>query len=132
MDTDSKHSPHPVPLRADHPLPPQPGGGGAGARGTFNLVCFIRVHLWLFHSGDGETQPAHQLSRRFLAVSKNVAMVSASAFFSTRRNFCKSAMKASSDFARFLRLARAMSRHISGEPDAMRVVSRKPFAHSAA
>ena len=39
-------------------------------------------------------------------------------------------MKSSSDFARFLRLARAMSRHISGEPDAMRVVSRKPLAQS--
>src|SRR5882724_3887960 len=41
-------------------------------------------------------------------------------------------MKASKDFAKFFRFEIAMSRHISGEPDAMRVVSRKPVAQSAA
>src|SRR5438445_259255 len=39
-------------------------------------------------------------------------------------------MNASKDFAKFFRFESAMSRHISGEPDAMRVVSRKPLAQS--
>jgi hypothetical protein len=93
---------------------------------------FIRVHPWLIHSGDADAQPAHQSSRRCLAVSKNFVMALASPSFTKHSNFRKSAMKAFSDFARFLRLASAMSRHISGEPDAMRVASRNPFAQSAA
>jgi hypothetical protein len=52
-------------------------------------------------------------------------------FLSALWNFCSSAINASTDCERFLRLASAMSRHISGEPDAMRVVSRKPVAHKA-
>ena len=38
----------------------------------------------LVYSGDGEAQPAHQLSRRCLAVSKNFAMAFASPFFTRR------------------------------------------------
>ena len=60
---------------------------------------------------------------------KNFSTAFASPLFSALWNFCNSPMNASTDRARFLRLASAMSRHISGEPDAMRVVSRKPLAH---
>src|ERR1039458_9723765 len=77
-----------------------------------------------------EVESARQLSRLAFAVSKNLEIDFASDFFKTRWNFFKSETKASTDREMFFRLASAMSRHISGEPDAMRVVSRKPVAHS--
>ena len=79
-----------------------------------------------------EVESARQLSRLAFAVSKNLEIDFASDFFKTRWNFFNSETKASTDRERFFRLASAMSRHISGEPDAMRVVSRKPVAHNAA
>src|SRR5258708_40157898 len=92
---------------------------------VFNL-CFI---CGLIYSEENAVELLHHLSRRDFAVSKKFEIALASALFKLRWNFCNSEMKASNDLERFFRLASAMSRHISGEPDAMRVVSRKPLAH---
>src|ERR1039458_5106787 len=86
--------------------------------------------LGAFHSDEFEARQTHQLSRRCLAVVKYFSTALASLHLSADWNFFKSETKASNDREICLRLASAMSRHISGEPDAMRVVSRKPVAHS--
>ena len=86
----------------------------------------------LIHSDEVEAPFTHQLSRRCLAVANIFSTALASSLFSAAWNFFSSATNASTEHERFLRLASAMSRHISGEPDAMRVVSRKPVAHSCA
>src|SRR6185369_4642497 len=88
--------------------------------GFFNL-CFICVHLWLIYSDEVVVAFAHQLSRRDLAVEKKVSTTFASLRLSADWNFFSSPIKASTERERFLRLASEMSRHISGEPEAMRV-----------
>src|ERR1039458_615957 len=86
----------------------------------------------MIHSDEVEVPFAHQLSRRCLAVAKIFSTALASPLLSALWNFFSSATNASTEREIFFRLASAMSRHISGEPDAMRVVSRKPVAHNAA
>src|ERR1700733_1048060 len=85
-----------------------------------------------FHSDERVVALAHQWSRRCRAVVKYFSTARASLLLSALWNRFSSATNASSERERFLRFASAMSRHISGEPEAMRVVSRKPVAHKAA
>src|SRR6266567_6433853 len=90
------------------------------------------AHCLSHHSGDGEAVCPLHPSRRCLACSKNSSMALASAFSSANWNSCKSSTNTPRTRARFLRFASAISRHISGELEAMRVVSRNPLAHSIA
>src|SRR5580698_3983581 len=94
------------------------------------LLWSLDVGAWCFHSGEVDAPHAHQLSRCSLAVAKNFSTAFVSFCLSAVWKRFNSAVNASRERVRFLRLANAMSRHISGEPDAMRVVSRKPVAHS--
>src|SRR5207247_5076774 len=87
-------------------------------------------HLRTIHSGEGDTAFPAQWSRRFFACSKNLEIALAFPRLSARLKFCRSAMNNSKTRERFWRLLSAMSRHISGDPEAIRVVSLKPLAQS--
>src|SRR5581483_3390874 len=92
---------------------------------------FICIHLSPY-SDETEVALTYQESRRLFAVSKNFAIARASDFFRIAWKRFNSSMNVSTERAMFFRFDNAMSRHISGEPDAMRVVSRKPVAHRRA
>src|SRR2546428_10833571 len=99
---------------------------------SFELLWSLEFGIWNFHPGDGEAVCPLQASRRCLAASKNSSMVLASAFSRASWNSFKSSTNTPRTRARFLRFASAISRHISGELEAMRVVSRNPLAHNNA
>ena len=84
----------------------------------------------VLHSGDGDPARLDHRSRRSLACSKNFVTARTSPVLSARLKSCKPSVNIFSARERFCRLASAMSRHISGELDAMRVVSRNPLAQS--
>lgn len=89
--------------------------------------------LWsLLHSEEINAELACHWSRRLFAVAKKISIAEASLALTTDWNFFSSARYKSNDRTTFLRFARTMSRHISGEPEATRVVSRKPVAQSSA
>jgi hypothetical protein len=100
-----------------------------GIRHSF-VIRHSSFVIYTVHSGEGEPALADQASRRCLAWSKNFEMARSSQRSNARLNSPSPSAKADRARSKFARLAIAMSRHISGEPAAMRVVSRKPLAQS--